>query len=155
MEKKTVNAVKKRLDKVKEKANGPEQFAVAFTSLLTFFNYPNPDDSHLKKLLRTISDHQYIVSLSEELPIHSTMTLFKSKGLEFDQVVIFFEDYAHSGRIEVSHLNNHYVASTRAKNRLIIVSTQHSDAGAFIKKLNNELMANINLNDLLTIAPKS
>ena len=147
MEKKTVNAVKKRLDTVKDKAGEPEQFAVAFTSLLTFFNYPNPDDAHLKKLLKTINDPQYIVSLSEELPLHSTMTLFKSKGLEFDQVIIFFEDYSHSGRVEVSHLNNHYVASTRAKNRLIMVSTHHSDARAFIKKLTDEFMANIKVKD--------
>ena len=83
------------------------------------------------------------------------MTLYKSKGLEFEQVIIFFEDYAHSGNIEASHLNNHYVASTRAKNRLILVSTQHNDAGVFIKKLKDEFMANIELKDLLTIAPKS
>ena len=154
MEKKTVNAVKKRLDKVKNNKGNDEKFKTSFISLLDFFNYPNPDNIHLQKLLDTINDPQYVVSISEELPLHSSMTLYKSKGLEFDQVIIFFEDYAHTGNIEMSHLNNHYVASTRAKNRLIIVSTNHSDAGAFAMRL-KELMANINPSDLLTIIRQS
>jgi superfamily I DNA/RNA helicase len=154
MEKKTVNAVKKRLEKVKDKVSEAEQFKAAFTSLLTYFNHPSPDDTHLNKLLKTITDPQYVVSLAEELPLHSTMTLFKSKGLEFEQAIIFFEDYAHKGNITEEHLSNHYVACTRAKRRLIIVSTQHSDSGAFVKKLKDELMANIDLKDLLTIVPK-
>ena len=153
MEKKTVTAVKKRLEKVKFDKGSDEDFKKSFTTLLDFFNYPAPDDTHLQKLLITINDSQYIVSIDEEFPLHSSMTLFKSKGLEFDQVIIFFEDYSHFGRVNVDHLNNHYVASTRAKNRLIMVSTHHSDAIAFINKLKDEFMENIEIKDLLTIAP--
>ena len=153
MEKKTVNAVKKRLDKVKLNKDNYEGFKTSFTTLLAFFNHAIPDDAHMQKLLDTINDPQYIVSIDEELPLHLSMTLYKSKGLEFEQVIIFFEDYAHAGNIDASHLNSHYVASTRAKSKLILVSTQHNDTVAFFKKLKNEFMANIELKDLLTIVP--
>jgi len=154
MESKTVNAVKKRLIRVKDNIGEAEQFKESFTSLLAFFNYPNPDEAHLKKLQKTVSDPQYAVSVSEELPLHSSMTLFKSKGLEFEQAIIFFEDYAHQGKITVENLSNHYVACTRAKSKLIIVSTKHPDSEAFVRKLTDEVMVNVKLKDLLTVISK-
>jgi len=155
MEKKTVNAVKKRLLKIKDTKDDVKEFTASFGSLVEFFNYPTPEDAHINRLIETISDTQYAISINESLPLHSSMTLFKSKGLEFDQVIVFFEDYAHGGNISPDHLNNHYVASTRAKNKLILVSTTHTDAAAFAKKLKTEIFANIEIADLLSPASKA
>ena len=47
-----------------------------------------------------------------------SMTFHSSKGLEFDQVILFAEDYDLS---KEDSIYNHYVAATRAKERLIIV----------------------------------
>ena len=154
IEKKTVNAVKKKLVKVKAGKEDIEKFKNSFSELVEYFSYTKPDESHINKLLETISDTQYANSISENLPLHSSMTLFKSKGLEFEQVIIFFEDYAHNGNTSIDHLNNHYVASTRAKNKIILVSTTHEDAGAFGGRL-KELFANIEIKDLISTAPKT
>lgn len=44
--------------------------------------------------------------------------LRSSKGLEFEQVVLFVSDYRLSSEEDVY---NHYVAATRAKTKLILV----------------------------------
>ena len=49
------------------------------------------------------------------------MTFHSSKGLEYEQVIIFGEDYSE---IE-SKIYNHYVAVTRAKEKLIIVVAKY------------------------------
>lgn len=47
------------------------------------------------------------------------MTLHSSKGLEYDQVIIFASDYNLENKEDI---NNHYVAVTRAKSKLIIIN---------------------------------
>ena len=77
------------------------------------------------------------------------MTFHSSKGLEYEQVIIFGEDYSD---IE-SKIYNHYVAVTRAKEKLIIVNdTESFNANKFlesIKKIFNK--ANISFNEIVTI----
>ena len=51
------------------------------------------------------------------------MTFHSSKGLQFDQVIIFVEDY--NLRDEISFYN-HYVATTRAKSKLIFISIKEN-----------------------------
>ncbi|AHN24395.1 ATP-binding domain-containing protein [Lysinibacillus varians] len=45
------------------------------------------------------------------------LTVFSSKGLEFEQVVAFGRDYDFENE---ERLNAHYVAVTRAKEKMII-----------------------------------
>lgn len=75
-------------------------------------------DIHLKKLYKTIIDennHYYFLQDSIQ---NISMTFHSSKGLEFDQVVLFAEDY---GLDSEDSIYNHYVAATRAKEKIIIV----------------------------------
>jgi superfamily I DNA/RNA helicase len=90
---------------------------------------------HIESLFETIVDPQYAVALNPEKPKHCTLTLHSSKGLEFDQVVLFIEDYAHNGTINNEHINNHYVACTRAKSKLIIVDTGTNNSNAARHKI--------------------
>jgi len=152
IDKKAINTVKKYLTQVKNNRTDEPKFTEAFKLLSIFFNCGAVDESHVAKLFETISDSQYVASISEDLPTHSAMTLYKSKGLEFDQTIIFFEDYAHSKKVNPEHINNHYVACTRAKSKLIIVSTGHEDSKAFIAEL-KKLMSDVNFGDLLTKVP--
>ena len=85
-------------------------------------------ESHVDKLYQTASDEKYAVAFSLEKPLHCTLTLHSSKGLEFEQVILFIEDYAFFGTITKDHINNHYVACTRARSKLIIVDTGTLDA---------------------------
>ena len=104
-------------------------------------------DNHLEKLFKKISDSQYAVALSLELPLHSVLTLHKSKGLEFEQIIIFFEDYKIFNK--PIDMRNHYVACTRAKSKLIIIDTNHADSAAVKVKL-NELFANVDCREFIS-----
>ena len=58
------------------------------------------------------------------------------KGLEFDQVILFAEDY---NLYYEDSIYNHYVAATRAKDRLIIVYLGGSKDQNFYRNLSNRI----------------
>ena len=65
------------------------------------------------------------------------ITFHSSKGLEFEQVVLFVSDYKLSSEEDIY---NHYVAATRAKTKLILVYVNGDwSAGQFAKNINNIL----------------
>lgn len=154
VESKSTNIIRKHLTDIAKVFKDKKEFCLKFKSFSQLFGYAitATSDENIDKLFETVNDSQYIVSVSKDLPLHCAMTIHKSKGLEFDQAVIFLEDYGFSGRVEPAHINNHYVACTRAKSKLIIVDTTHNDAQAMRSKL-NELFANVNINDFLSKAP--
>ncbi|MEA4992715.1 UvrD-helicase domain-containing protein [Caproicibacter sp. BJN0012] len=126
-------------------------FAQKVNTLADYLGYPTMPQ-HIESLFETIVDPKYAVALNPEKPKHCTLTLHSSKGLEFDQVVIFIEDYAHNGAINDEHINNHYVACTRAKSKLIIVNTETNDANAVRHKIISLFQdANIPCGDLITV----
>ena len=96
---------------------------------------------HVEKLYQTILDSTYHVAFEPEKYKHVAITFHSSKGLEFDQVVIFAEDYRLS---DMSSICNHYVAVTRAKHKLIIVCINNFNTGIFLKK-NAEILSESNL----------
>ncbi|MCL1994608.1 MAG: ATP-dependent helicase [Defluviitaleaceae bacterium] len=156
VESKPVSTIRKCLTAIEKVFEDKQKFSEKFKSISQLFGYTsaNTSDKNIDRLFETVNDKQYTVSVDTDLPLHCAMSLHKSKGLEFDQAVIFLEDYAHNGKVEPSHINNHYVACTRAKSKLIIVDTSHSDAKAMCDKL-TELFANVSPNDFLSKAPVS
>jgi len=104
------------------------------TSLFEYLGY-SASDQHLKNLYETVCDRKYAVALSPEKPMHCTLTFHSSKGLEFEQVVLFIEDYAYGHCVTEENINNHYVACTRAMSKLIIVDTKSIDAKTMKEKL--------------------
>ena len=78
------------------------------------------------------------------------MTLHSSKGKEFQQVVIFAEDFNQADASSES-LNLLYVAVTRAKNRLIIM-TPNFNNDFIIKVLKDRFEAvNIKSKDIFNV----
>lgn len=75
-------------------------------------------DGDLKKLICTVANKEYYSSFSMEDYQRVSMTFFSAKGLGFDQVILFANDYPLDNEASI---NNHYVATTRAKSQLIIV----------------------------------
>lgn len=77
-----------------------------------------------KKLSKTFDDEKYKNVLKNNIKPykHVTMTVHSSKGLEYDQVIIFAKDYSDLRNDENAKL--HYVAVTRAKEKLFIVYTR-------------------------------
>lgn len=148
--KKTVNTVKRFLDKVEEslKAKDTDVFETEVNSLATYLGYPTKKD-HVEKLYRTISDTTFHVAFEPEKYQHIAITFHSSKGLEFEQVIVFAEDYRLS---DMASIYNHYVAVTRAKNKLIIVKLNQYNANCFQVNLGNLFSSyNLRIEDLVSV----
>lgn len=107
---------------------------------------------HIESLFGTVIDPQYAVALSPEKPKHRRLALHSSKGLEFDQVILFIEGYSQSGAVNDEHINNHYVAFTRAKSELIIVDMKSNNANAAGHKIIS-LFLNVSCSCLIGQSP--
>lgn len=79
------------------------------------------------------------------------MTCHAVKGLQFDQVIIFAEDFSFNYN---GDLHKYYVAVTRAKNQLIIIDTSTFRSRHNLSNLENLLQTRkLNINELLTVIP--
>ena len=106
-----------------------------------YFGYTTKPE-HCQRLYTTISDTKYHPAFSVERLQRIAITFHSSKGLEFDQVILFVSDYRLSNEQEIY---NHYVAATRAKTKLIMVYI-HGDwvAEQFVRNI-NRIMAESSL----------
>lgn len=125
------------------------QFKEKVSELATFLGYgAQPKD--LSALYETISTDRYIETFKSDNIKHRAMTFHSSKGLQFDQVILFVEDY--NLRDEVSFYN-HYVATTRAKSKLIFISIKENyGTRLFYQNIAKRLEASgLTLDKLVTI----
>lgn len=147
----SIQKIKSKLKEIQECSTNQESFSQKVIELAEYLNYPTKKE-HIDSLYETITSPRYAVALSPEKPSHCTLTFHSSKGLEFDQVILFAEDYAHNGNVSAEHINNHYVACTRAKEKLIIIDTKSPDAVAVKEKIWSFLSAeNIPYNSIVTL----
>ena len=114
---KTVSTVKRLLKRIEETIDDEQSFGSCVTALAEYLGYDTRPD-HINKLFKTISDTSFHVAFEADKYKHIAITFHSSKGLEFEQVIVFAEDYRLS---DMSSIYNHYVAVTRAKSKLIIV----------------------------------
>ena len=98
--------------------------------------------NHCKRLYRTICDKRYHPAFNIDDLKRIAITFHSSKGLEFEQVILFVSDYKLSSEQDIY---NHYVAATRAKSKLIMVYINDDwNAGQFAKNI-NKILAESNL----------
>ena len=78
------------------------------------------------------------------------ITFHSSKGLEFEQVIMFVSDYRLSSEQDIY---NHYVAVTRAKSKLIMVYiNEDQNAKQFAKNINKILAeSNLKMSNVATV----
>lgn len=114
---KTVSTIKKIFSKIEENINDESLFSSSVTALAKYLGYDTRPE-HIDKLFDTICDSSYHVAFEPDKYKHIATTFHSSKGLEFEQVIVFAEDYSLK---DMPSIYNHYVAATRAKNKLIIV----------------------------------
>ena len=116
--------------------------------LAVYLDYSTRPD-HLEKLYNTISDSKYFSAFEPDKYQNISITFHSSKGLEFDQVIVFAEDYRLSDK---ASLYNHYVAVTRAKSKLIIVKINNYNANLFQENLEkNFAKKGLDITNLVTI----
>lgn len=128
---KTVSIVKRLLTGIEKSANNEVEFSKAVNKIADYLGYETRVD-HLKKLFKTISDESFHVAFEAEKYQHIAITFHSSKGLEFEQVIVFAGDYRLA---DMASIYNHYVAVTRAKTKLIIVKLNDYNAKCFQSNL--------------------
>jgi Superfamily I DNA and RNA helicases len=144
---KTVSAIKKLLSAIDNSTDSEQAFSTSVCKLAEYLGYDTRND-HLRKLYKTICDTSYHVSFDSDQYQNIAITFHSSKGLEFDQVIVFADDYRLS---DMQSIYNHYVAVTRAKTKLIIVKQYSYNANCFqtnIEKLFAE--SGLALSDVVT-----
>lgn len=75
------------------------------------------NDNEYNAIIETLNNNEYKKAYEDNVHNHVVMTIHSSKGLEFDEVILFSKDYNLTKEEEK---NNHYVSITRAKKKLII-----------------------------------
>jgi len=124
---KTVSTVKRFLNDIALSIDDESSFCSIASELADYFGYDTRTE-HLKKLYQTVSDASFHVAFESEKYQHIAITFHSSKGLEFDQVIVFAGDYRLS---DMPSIYNHYVSVTRARSKLIIVKLNDYNANCF------------------------
>lgn len=149
--KKILNYIQKGLNALDEyiKEENIYHFQKQITLMANYLGYKTKDE-HCEKLYTTISDKRYHSAFNIDNLQRIAITFHSSKGLEFDQVILFVSDYTLSTNQDIY---NHYVATTRAKSRLIMVyindDWKSRRFAQNIKKILNE--SNLKMRDVVTV----
>lgn len=149
--KRILNYIKKTLSVLDEciKQEDTSGFEKQIGLMATYLGYEIKSD-HCDKLYRTICDKRYHPAFDIEGLKRIAITFHSSKGLEFDQVILFVSDYRLSSDQEIY---NHYVAATRAKSKLIMVYVNDDwNASQFAKNVNRILAeSGLKMSDVATV----
>lgn len=95
-----------------------EELIVKHTDMIaSYLGYSTTQD-HIRSMINTIMHDEYYPAFHMDDIPNVAITFHASKGLEYEQVIVFANDYTLS---DETSIYNHYVAVTRAKERLIIV----------------------------------
>lgn len=145
---KNVSTIKKLLKNIENTKCDKRSFEGCVIKLAEYIGYDTRTD-HIQKLYKTISDISYRVAFEPDKYQHISITFHSSKGLEFEQVIVFAEDYRLS---DMASVYNHYVAVTRGKTKLIIVNLSNYNTLCFKKNLEKILAeSKLTINDIVTI----
>ena len=131
------------------KLNDVDGFENQVKLFANYLGYETKND-HCKKLFETIIDKKYHSAFNIDGLNRIAITFHSSKGLEFDQIVLFVSDYKLSTEQEIY---NHYVAATRAKTKLIMVYVNDDwYAQQYAKNIKQILgESNLKMRDVATI----
>ena len=123
-----------------------DAFLVEMNNIADYLGYIFLTD-HVNCLYQTITDTNFHSAFEPEKYKNVAITFHSSKGLEFDQVILFCEDYRLDN---MSSIYNHYVSSTRAKFKLILVYLDERDDRIFADNLSQIFQkSNLTIPDLL------
>lgn len=114
-----------------------------------YFGYVTNED-HTRKLIDTIKRDEFHAAFHMDELEHVAITFHSSKGLEYDQVIVFANDYPLD---KPDSVFNHYVAVTRAKSKLIIVLLRNDwKSKKYCQNLNAMFeQAGVHLQEVITI----
>lgn len=99
----------------------------------------NITEDEIERFYATIEDKSFHIAFEDRGDLHQIMTVFSSKGLEFDQVISKSSYYGISRNTE---LQNHYVCITRAKEKLVML-IDDNNYETFIDRQTKQLGMNV------------
>ena len=141
--KRVLNYIKKAMSILDEyiKQEDAHGFEKQIVLMANYLGYETKTD-HCERLYRTICSKRYHPAFNIDDLKRIAITFHSSKGLEFEQVILFVSDYKLSSEQDIY---NHYVAATRAKSKLIMVYINDDwNASQFAKNI-NKILAESNL----------
>lgn len=118
------NIIKSKLDEFIDLTSNLELAYQKLNEIADFYEILCNKD-HTKLLIQTIMDSSNKVAFYNVGKNNQSMTLHSSKGKEFEQVIIFADDFENVEQSEET-LNLLYVAITRAKQKLIILTNGYN-----------------------------
>ena len=149
--KRILNYIKKSLSILDEciKQEDTSGFEKQIMLMANYLGYEAKAD-HCEMLYRTICDKRYHPAFNIDGLKRIAITFHSSKGLEFEQVILFVSDYRLSSEQDIY---NYYVAATRAKSKLIMVYIDNDwNAIQFAKNINRIFAeSNLKMSDVATI----
>lgn len=148
---KILNYLKKALSILDEciKQEDVSGFEKQITLMANYLGYETKTN-HCERLYKTICDKRYHPAFNIDELKRIAITFHSSKGLEFEQVILFVSDYRLSSEQDIY---NHYVAATRAKSKLIMIYINDDwNARQFAKNINSILAeSNLKMRDVVTV----
>lgn len=148
---KILSYIKKSLSLMDEsiKHEDTDEFVKQIGLMAGYLGYEIKED-HCQKVYETISDQRFHPAFNMDELKRLAITFHSSKGLEFEQVILFVSDYRLSREEDIY---NHYVAATRAKSKLILVYINGDGyARQFADNINNILAkSGLKMKDVATV----
>ena len=146
-----LNYIKKSLSVLEEciKQEDSSGFEKQIALMANYLGYETKSE-HCDRLYRTIYDKRYHPAFNIDGLKRISITFHSSKGLEFEQIILFVSDYGLSNEQEIY---NYYVATTRAKSKLIMVYINDDcNAAQFAKNINRILAeSSLKMRDVATV----
>lgn len=141
----SIDDLKNKLMSIKDSILSKDEFDNNCYELYEFFGYEIITEkiiNEVDKLFETVSSDKYIPTYNPDKYKLISSTIHSSKGLEFNQVIIKAQDY-DLNREGIEYL--HYVALSRAEERILILSQKGNITNKYLKYINEAI---INLNSI-------
>lgn len=118
------------------------KFENELTFMASYLGYETRPE-HCERVYQTICDKRYHSAFNIDNLDRIAITFHSSKGLEFEQVIMFVSDYRLANEQDIY---NHYVAATRAKSKLIMIYIENDRSAKQFAKNVNSILAESKLN---------
>lgn len=132
-----IESIVKNLKKSKKLSK--DNIAAIVSNLANYFSIVITK-SEIDKFIESVTNNIYDMAFQITEKKHVVMTVFSSKGLEFDQVISFSRYY---NLYKNQHKENHYVSITRAKEKFIMMIDDSKYYDHFKQELKKQQVNNV------------
>ena len=134
------------LSNIKSNLNERDEFHKAVESIFKEIDLIS-NNRDIDLLFNTVTNDNYRPYFEQSLYKNTSMTFHSSKGLEFDQVILFATDFPLNTPDSIC---NHYVAATRARHKLILIMLNQDESYRYLSTIKEIYrLRNINIKKVI------